>query len=303
MGELELIRWIRSRIPRRPGVVVVSGDDAAVLRIGRRDVLFKTDSVIDGVHFRGEAASPEAIGRKAVARCLSDIAAMGGVPTFAVASLMIPRRARGGYVRRIVLGAERIARRFGVAIVGGDVAVHGGPLAISVALLGEMRGLKPVRRGGARAGDAIFVTGPLGGSLLGRHLKFTPRVREGRALNRRFRLHAMIDISDGLAADLGHVCVESGVGAVLREDRVPVSAAARRLARSEGGSVLDRALSDGEDYELLFAVGRREAGAVTRSGLGREVGVFVKRPGLRLRRRDGSMREIAASGWVHRFGR
>ncbi len=304
MGELDLIRWIRDRIGRRNGRIVVdSGHDAAVVRFGREEILFKTDSVIDGVHFDAVRARPEEIGHKAVARALSDIAAMGCAPAFAVVAMMIPSDAREPWIKRVMAGMERTAGRFGTAIVGGDIAGHRGKLAISVSLLGEARGRPPVRRSGARPGDAIGVTGALGGSLLGKHLRFTPRVREGLELNRRFAVRAMIDISDGLSADLGHLCEESGTGAVVDEARLPIAAAARRLAGRDGRTPLEHALSDGEDYELLFAVPAAQAGRLERSGLGRAIGRFTARGGVVLARRDGRLEELAPRGWEHRFRR
>jgi len=304
VGELDLIRWIRGRIGKRAGRIVVdSGDDAAVLKVGRGHLLFKTDSVIDGVHFDSRTARPEEIGHKAIARCLSDIGAMGCYPTFAVVAMMIPRNARQAWIKRLLAGLERTARAFDTAVVGGDVATHAGRLAINVALLGETRELKPVRRSGARVGDAIMVTGPLGGSILGKHLRFTPRVREGIALNRRFELHAMIDLSDGLSTDLRHLCEESRVGAILYEDRIPVSPAARRLARKDRRRPIEHALSDGEDYELLFALPRIEAGRVEKARLGTLIGEVAAVDGVYLREGPDRLREIERQGWEHLFRR
>ena len=302
MGELDLLRWIRARIGRRRGRIVVdSGDDAAVVRFGGRQVLFKTDSVVDGVHFDARSARPEAIGHKAIARALSDVAAMGCAPVFAVAALVVPVSARERTLRRIFLGMERTAKRFGTAIVGGDMASHRGKLVVNVALLGEPRGRPPVRRGGARPGDVLAVTGPLGGSILGKHLRFTPRVREALALNRRFDLHAMIDVSDGLSIDLRHVCAESGVGAIVDEARLPVSAAACRLARRDRRSPLHHALTDGEDYELLLAVPQKQADRLRRSRLARVIGEISAEKGVWLRRRDSTLAELPEGGWTHRF--
>jgi len=300
VSELDLIRWIRGRIGKRTGRIVVdSGDDAAVLKGGRGHLLFKTDSVIDGVHFDSRTAKPEDIGHKALARCLSDIGAMGCYPTFAVVAMMIPRNAREAWIKRLLTGLDRTARRFQTAVVGGDVASHAGKLAINVALLGETRGLEPVRRSGARVGDAIAVTGPLGGSILGKHLKFTPRVREGIELNRRFEIHSMIDLSDGLATDLGHLCSESRVGAVVDESRIPIAPAARRLP----GLPLDHALFDGEDYELLFTLPQTEAVRVEKAGRGRVIGQVSAIDGIYLRARNGNLREVQRRGWEHRFRR
>jgi thiamine-monophosphate kinase len=300
VSELDLIRWIRGRIGRRAGRIIVdSGDDAAVLKGGRGHLLFKTDSVIDGVHFDSRTARPEEIGHKALARCLSDIGAMGCYPTFAVVAMMIPRNAREAWIKRLLTGLERTARKFDTAVVGGDVASHAGKLAINVALLGETRGLQPVRRSGARVGDAIAVTGPLGGSILGKHLRFTPRVREGIELNRRFEIHSMIDVSDGLATDLGHLCEESRVGAVVEEARIPITPQARRLE----GLPLDHALFDGEDYELLFTLPPTEAVRLERAGRGKVIGQISAADGIYLRSRTGDLREVQRRGWEHRFRR
>jgi thiamine-monophosphate kinase len=300
VSELDLIRWIRRRIGRRAGRIIVdSGDDAAVLKGGRGHLLFKTDSVIDGVHFDSRTARPEEIGHKALARCLSDIGAMGCYPTFAVVAMMIPRNAREAWIKRVLTGLDRTARKFDTAVVGGDVASHAGKLAITVALLGETRGLPPVRRSGARVGDAIAVTGPLGGSILGKHLRFTPRVREGVELNRRFEIHSMIDISDGLATDLGHLCRESHVGAVVDEARIPIAPQARRLP----GVPLDHALFDGEDYELLFTLAQTEAVRVEKAKLGRVIGRVSAVDGIYLRNPRGDLREVQRRGWEHRFRR
>lgn len=298
MGELDLLRWIRGRIGKRSGRIVVdSGDDAAVVAAGRGHILFKTDSVIDGVHFDSRKARPEEIGHKAIARCLSDIGAMGCYPTFAVVAIMIPRNAREAWIKRLLSGLERTARKFDTAVVGGDVASHSGKLAITVALLGETRGLQPVRRSGARLGDAIAVTGPLGGSILGKHLRFTPRVREGIELNRRFEIHSMIDLSDGLATDLGHLCAESSVGAVVEEARVPIAPQVRRLP----GLALDHALFDGEDYELLFTLPPTEAIRLEKAKRGRVIGTVAAVDGIYLLSREGKLREVQRRGWEHRF--
>jgi len=302
VSELDLIRWIRRRIGTRRGRIVVdSGDDAAVVKVGRGNLLFKTDSVIDGVHFDSRTARPEAVGHKAIARCLSDIAAMGCLPTFAVVAIMIPKNAREVYIKRVLAGLDRTAKRYGTPVVGGDVKSHDGKLAISVALLGETGDLAPVRRSGARIGDAIAVTGALGGSILGKHLRFQPRIREGLELNRRFELHAMIDISDGLTTDLGHLCDESRVGALIFEDLLPISADARKLARRDRRSALDHALNDGEDYELLFTLPAIQATRLEKSRLGKVIGQVTGISGIYLQSGKGEPREIPRRGWEHRF--
>lgn len=302
MSERDLIGWVRRRLGKRGGSIIVdSGDDAAVVRIGRSPVVFKTDCVLDGIHFDSRTARPEQIGHKALARCLSDVAAMACVPSFAVVAVMAPASARTAYLRRVVTGMERTAKAFQVAIVGGDFATHRGKLGIAVALLGEQRGITPVRRNGARPGDAVAVTGRLGGSILGRHLTFRPRIREARDLARRFDLHAMIDISDGLGVDLAHVCRESGAGAILFEDRIPVSSAARKLARRDGRTALAHAVGDGEDYELLFTVPAAQAKRLDRSRKARVIGEVTALDGVYLAARGGELVEITSRGWEHRL--
>lgn len=294
MSELSFLRWIHERVGRRGGAIVVdTGDDAAVLRIGGADVLFKTDSVIEGVHFAG--ASPREIGHKALARCLSDIGAMGGRPTFALVAMTCPHKTPARVLKRIYLGMESTAKRFGTSIVGGDFASHDGPLALTVSLLGEMDGVTPVLRSGARPGDVVGVTGALGGSILGKHLRFTPRVKEGRRLATRFGARALIDLSDGLATDLRHVCEASGVGAVLDAARVPITPAARRMSKKSGRSPLEHALTDGEDYELLYAVPAAAAKRVEAAGLGTSIGRFTEEKGLHWT----DARELKLRGWEH----
>lgn len=288
MAELDFLRWVRSRLGRRGGRIVVdSGDDAAVLAFGSSRVIFKIDGILSGVHFDGSAA-PEAIGHKALARCLSDVAAMGGTPRYAVVAMAVPRKVRPEYLRRLYRGMEKTARRFDTAIVGGDFATHAGKLAITVALLGETAGRGPVRRSGAKPGDRIGVTGPLGGSILGKHLRFTPRLKEGLRLNRAGAT-AMIDLSDGFARDLHHLCEESRVGAVIDARKLPIAAAARRLP----GRALDHALFDGEDYELLYTIppGRKAPGRI--------VGEVVAARGVFLRRGNGALAELPDRGWEH----
>ena len=252
--EFAFIDWLRRRTPTAPGVLVGPGDDAAVLRPPSRAQLITTDMLLDGSCFLLAEAGPYRVGRKAMAVNLSDIAAMAGVPVAAVVSVGLPRDGGADLAQELDRGLRAEADAFGVALVGGDTNSWTGPLAISVTLLGEATERGPVLRSGARVGDWIMVTGPLGGSILGHHLDFTPRVREALRLHECADLHAMIDISDGLAKDLHHLCEESQCGAVLNAAAIPISAAAVELASRDGRPALDHALSDGEDFELVFAV-------------------------------------------------
>src|SRR5262249_28267856 len=210
------------------------------------------DMLLEGSCFLLDEAGPRGVGRKAMAVNLSDIAAMAGQPVAAVVSVGLPRKGGMKLAEELYLGLREVADAFDTAVAGGDTNSWDGPLVLSVTLLGETTERGPVTRAGARPGDWLLVTGPLGGSILGHHLDFTPRVREALALHAAAPLHALIDVSDGLAADVGHICAESRCGAVLRAESIPVSAAARSL--DDGRSPLEHALADGEDFELVCAV-------------------------------------------------
>jgi thiamine-monophosphate kinase len=253
-GEFALIDWIRQRTPEHHRVVVGPGDDTAVLAPLARPLLVTTDMLMDGSCFVLSEAGPRRVGRKAMAVNLSDIAAMAGTPIAAVVSLGLPRDGGSTLAEQLIEGMREVADAFDCPIVGGDTNSWNGPLVISVTIVGEATERGAVLRSGAKVGDWIFVTGPLGGSILGKHLDFTPRVREALELHRHVDLHAMIDISDGLAKDLHHICEESKCGASLVAERIPVSEAARELAARDGRTPLDHALSDGEDFELVFTV-------------------------------------------------
>ncbi len=262
MNEFELIQLLTRSLPANESVIVGPGDDCAVLDFGGgdRQLLFKTDAVVEGVHFTTET-QPEKIGRKALARCLSDIAAMAGTPVAALITLGLPREYKPEVVQQIYGGMNALARQHGVAIVGGETTLNPERILISIALLGSVAKGKAVLRSGAKVGDAIFVTGELGGSLAGKHLDFEPRLAEARWLAEHFSVHAMIDLSDGLAGDLRHVLKASGVGAELLKSAIPISRAAKEAARAHPSAQppLLAALTDGEDFELLFTVASKDA--------------------------------------------
>jgi thiamine-monophosphate kinase len=262
MNEFDLIHRLTRALPTNSSVVVGAGDDCAVLDAGVLDrlLLFKTDAVVEGVHFTPGTA-PEKIGHKGLGRCLSDIAAMAGTPSAALVTIALPRDFNPDFVEAIYTGLNALARRHQVAIVGGETTTNPGGTLISVALLGWVPRGKGVLRSGAEAGDAIFVTGELGGSLAGKHLEFEPRLAEARWLAQEFSLHAMLDISDGLAGDLRHILTASRVGAELLATAIPISREARRAAKAAPSTKppLLAALTDGEDFELLFTVASRDA--------------------------------------------
>ncbi len=249
IGEFGLIDWIRKTAPTSKNVIAGIGDDTAVLKwTAKKHLLFTTDMRAEGVHFT-RATPPRLIGRKALACNISDIAAMGGLPKAAVVALGVAKNISVRFVEQIYRGIYQLAREFKIDIVGGDT-IKNDKLMINISLLGEVAKNRVVLRSGAKEGDVIFVTGPLGRSLpSGRHLTFVPRIREAQFLVQRCKPSAMIDISDGLAADLGHLLEESRVGAVLQEEQIP----------RNKGAALKEALYDGEDFELLFTLNSRKA--------------------------------------------
>lgn len=258
LGELGVIeairRWLGPASPPSPQGI---GDDCAVLPPSRHPQLVTVDPVIYGEHFN-DATPPAAAAGKLFKRNLSDIAAMGGRPRAAVVSLALDDTVKLVWLEQFYRGLARIARRYRVPVVGGDIARHRGGLVASLTLLGEAPGSRILSRRGARRGDWIFVTGTLGGSLRGHHLTFTPRLAEGAWLASRADVSALMDLSDGLAKDL-HALEPRGCRAVLDKRHLPVSAAARAMARTSGRTPLAHALEDGEDYELIFVVAARTA--------------------------------------------
>ena len=292
LGELGLIRRLREEAERSPaaGVTVGIGDDTAVLAVSPGAALLATtDLVIEDVHFRRAWATPEDIGWKAVAVNLSDIAAMGGTPRWALVALAVPADTDVAEIEACYRGMRAAAAPYGVAIVGGDTSQSPRGWFVDVTLLGEHGGA-PRRRSGARAGDAIAVTGSLGRAAAGlavlemgadaarraglaeaaieevtrAHLRPRARVAEGRWLGDAPAVRAMMDCSDGLATDLGHVCRESRVGARIRVDRLPGAAGAEAAARALGRDPLTWAASGGEDYELLVTCDPAEADRLAR---------------------------------------
>jgi thiamine-monophosphate kinase len=308
MNEFELISRLTHSLPTNKSVVVGAGDDCAVLDVGLPDrlLLFKTDAVVEGIHFTA-GTPPEKIGHKALARCLSDIAAMAGTPTAALVTLALPPTFDVKFVEAIYAGMNALARRHEVAIVGGETTTNPERTLISVALLGWVPRGKGVLRSGAEAGDALFVTGELGGSLAGKHLDFEPRLVEARWLAEHFSLHALMDVSDGLAGDLPHMLKASRVGAELLASSIPISREARRAGKAESLAKppLLAALTDGEDFELLFTVASRDAVPVLDAWKKRFpevplncIGKITAGEGIKLRDKQG-VRPFPAHGYVH----
>jgi thiamine-monophosphate kinase len=299
-GEFDFIQWITSQVKASPFVVVPPGDDLAVLKWDPGDLLLVgVDQVLDGVHFDSAVHSPRQIGRKVMNRNLSDCAAMACLPAAAVATVAAPRGAGVDYLKELFLGLREAADPWTCPVVGGDTGSWPGKLVVTVSILGRSAGVEPVLRSGAQPHDVICVTGKLGGSLLGRHMDFEPRINAARQIVAIRRPTAMIDLSDGLSRDLAHVCRMSGVGAEVIEAQVPVHDDAIEMRR-DGRSPLEHALHDGEDYELLFTMHAADLALVTMKGVNvHAIGAISNTPGVRLRRRDGTVEPLEAGGWEH----
>jgi thiamine-monophosphate kinase len=287
---------------------VGAGDDCAVLECGdpQRQLLFKTDAVVEGIHFTRETP-PEKIGRKALARCMSDIAAMAGTPSAALVTIALPKNFEAKFVEKIYAGMNALAKEHRVAIVGGETTTNPERVLISISLTGFVPRSRAVLRSGAKVGDAIFVTGELGGSLAGKHLDFEPRLAEARWLAANFQLHALMDVSDGLAGDMRHILAASRVGAELLKSAVPISRAAKAVSKRGDAAkpAFVAALTDGEDFELLFTVASKAAVPVLDAWRKKFpdvklscIGKIIAGEGIRLREKTG-VRPLTAHGYVH----
>ena len=305
-GEWALIDWIRRQTHLDPEAILIGpGDDMALVSLGGDSrFLITVDTMLEGKHFDLSVATPRQVGYKALAVSLSDAAAMAALPVCAVAWVALPNGRDMAFAEDLSAGLNDAAARFACPIVGGDVVSWSKPLSIGTTLIARPAGVRPVRRNGAKPGDYLFVTGELGGSRLGRPLGFTPRVAEARKLAAVVALHAMIDLSDGLSTDLAHVCRESGVGAEVCPEAIPISEDAVRLASTSRGSPLSHALNDGEDFELLFAVDEADRDAL----LGKPplegvrltcVGRVVEGAGVMLVHENGTRKPLAPGGWEH----
>ena len=308
MNEFELIAKLTNTLPTNENVVVGVGDDCAVLDLGvpEKLILFKTDAVVGGIHFTRETP-PEKIGRKALARCLSDIAAMAGTPTAALVTIALPKDFDAEFVAKIYAGLNSLAEQFEVAIVGGETTTNPERILISISLIGTIPRGKQILRRDAKVGDAIFVTGELGGSLAEKHLSFEPRLAEARWLAEHFHLHALMDLSDGLGGDLRHILTASKVGAVILKSSVPISRAAKLRAKESSAAkpAFIAALTDGEDFELLFTIASKDAVKLL-DGWKKNfpklklscIGKIVVGEGISIRDKIGS-HTFDANGYVH----
>ena len=294
IGEFGLIDLIKKSAYKTRGVIKGIGDDTAVIDCGAWQwLLFTTDMMLEGIHFTRDM-EPEQIGHKALACNISDVAAMGGLPTFAVISLGVSRQLDVHFIQDIYKGINKLAKQFSVSIVGGDT-VASDKIIINVALLGKVKKSDLVTRAGARKGDQIFVTGPLGRSYQNKkHLSFTPRIKEAQFLVNRLKPSSMIDISDGLIADLEHILKQSKTGALIYEEYVPTAP----------GATLKDAICDGEDFELLFTLDPRKAERLKKMKIKDmeffPIGEIVhKREKVRMLDCQGNQSEVEVKGFAH----
>ena len=302
LSETELIQRLTQDLPADSSVLTGPGDDCAVLDWSGSKLLFKTDAIVEGIHFERDTP-PGAIGRKALARALSDIAAMAGTPTHALITLGVHAEMEPSLIEAVYQGLRDCAREHHVNIVGGETTSLS-QLTLSISLIGKAS--RPILRTGSAVGDAIFVSGELGGSLAGHHLNFTPRLKEARWLSDQDIVHAMIDLSDGLATDLRHLLSDQ-TGAELLTRALPIRRAAKERARDNpsGKTALLAALTDGEDYELLFTVSSKDAvplldgwkSAFPETPL-HCIGKITDQPGIALRD-DKGVKPLTLHGYDH----
>lgn len=291
-SELNLITRISRKINTDSSVVCGIGDDSAVLKYTKdRYLLYTCDMLIEGADFTSRAR-PEQIGHKALASSLSDIAAMGGLPRYALVSLGLPKRDTQSFIDGFYDGLRKLARQFKVNVVGGDLSASD-KIIVDVSVIGQVSKRNLTLRKGARTGDIIFVSGSLGGSIYGKHLSFIPRVSEANYLVSHYKVSAMMDISDGLSLDLYRLCQASGVGAAIYEDLIPVASEAKSF---------DEALHMGEDFELLFTMPVIQARRLIKSrrDIFKAIGeIRENKFGLKLITRDYQEKPLVPKGYQH----
>ena len=304
-NELDLIATFRRKSLHSSSHVAIGiGDDAAMLQSHNQNSsgqLATVDMLMDGVHFDAATTSGRLIGQKAMSVNLSDIAAMGGRPTVAFVALSLNRKAGSSFANDIYDGIVETARRFRTTIAGGDTNIWDGPLVISITLLGECIGPQPVLRSGAQPGDWLMVTGALGGSLSGRHLSFTPRLETAQFLCNHCDLHAMMDLSDGIAKDLPRMAEASQVGFVLDPRNIPIHTDVDQSLPPN--QRLDHALCDGEDFELMFCVNQKTGEhllSIAAPVPVTKIGTATQSPGCYLKFED-KLSPLPNGGYEHKF--
>jgi len=306
--EQSFVAWAKMRARRLPQEKVSIGDDAAVLAATDSDLVVTTDSQCDGVHFRLGETDPRAIGRKLVNVNLSDLAAMAADPRCVFLSMCLPNQvqtnpamATDALASEIYEGVCEALAKFDVGLAGGDTNCWDGPLSLTLTAIGQTVDNVTWLRNNAQPDDAIVVTGPLGGSILGKHLDFTPRIDLARAIRSSIPVNAAMDISDGLSVDLLRLTDASHCGAILELDKVPISDAAVQASESSNKQPIEHALGDGEDFELLLTVppdSVQQLQQLVGEDSAIVVGSITSRTGL-WAREGGKIRQLTSSGYIH----
>jgi thiamine-monophosphate kinase len=290
LGEVGEDALLAALLRDLPGSRRLIGDDCAVVEFSRAKnlLVLKTDCIVEKIHFK-PTTEPALVGWKAMMRPLSDFAAVSAIPQFALITLIVPATRTTAWVRRLYGGLKRAASRFDLVIVGGETSATRGPAAISVSVSGFVERNRWVSRRGGKKGDDLFVTGRLGGSLRGKHLRFVPRIHESRWLTNSFRIHAMMDLSDGVGADLPRLAKASKLGFKIDKNSLPLAS----------GAKVNNAISDGEDYELLFAVSPRDRARLERDWKKKFPKVLLTRIGFLTQRLNNSTSQPLPRGYVH----
>ncbi len=304
--EHSFIAWVKQRAARLPKVKLGIGDDCALiglesLDLAQSDLAITTDSLCDGTHFILTECGPRAAGRKLMAVNLSDLASMAATPIAVFLSLCLPKENSGDLAAEVFEGVYELAEKHNVAISGGDTNVWNGPLVIHLTAIGKVAAGGSWLRSGASPGDAIVVSGRLGGSILGKHLEFEPRLALAAELHQRGIVTAATDISDGLGIDLLNITVASKCGAEVWLDKIPISNDAMICAQRSGRSPLEHALGDGEDFELLLAVPQERLAKMPNEIAEvplTHIGTFVTRTGLWTKDKTG-VKQLSPRGYVH----